>query len=24
LLVGTFFLLDAAWWYLTGEFLIPG
>jgi hypothetical protein len=24
LLVGTFFLLDAAWWYVTGEFLIPG
>ena len=24
LLVGTFFLFDAAWWYVTGEFLIPG
>ncbi len=24
LLVGTLFLLDAAWWYLTGGFLIPG
>ena len=24
LLVGTFLLLDAAWWYVTGEFLIPG
>jgi hypothetical protein len=24
LLVGTFFLLDTAWWYVTGEFLIPG
>ena len=23
LLVGTFFLLDALWWYATGEFLIP-
>lgn len=23
LLVGAFFLLDAAWWYVTGEFLIP-
>jgi hypothetical protein len=24
LIVGTFLLLDAAWWYVTGEFLIPG
>ncbi len=24
LLVGMLFLLDAAWWYLTGGFLIPG
>ena len=24
LLVGTLFLLDAAWWYLTGGFLMPG
>ena len=24
LLVGTFLLLDAAWWYVMGEFLIPG
>jgi hypothetical protein len=24
LLVGAFLLLDAAWWYVTGEFLIPG
>jgi hypothetical protein len=24
LLVGTLFLLDAAWWHVSGEFLIPG
>lgn len=24
LLVGTLFLLDAAWWYLTGSFFVPG
>ena len=24
LFVGAFLLLDAAWWYVTGEFLIPG
>lgn len=24
LLVGAFFLLDAGWWFVTGEFLIPG
>ena len=24
LLVGTLFLLDAAWWHFTGDFLVPG
>lgn len=24
LLVGAFFLLDAGWWFVTGEFLVPG
>jgi hypothetical protein len=23
LLVGTFFVLDAGWWFATGEFLVP-
>ena len=24
LLVGAFFLLDAGWWFVTGELLVPG